>query len=274
MPTQPNRKSLHAMAVAVVLVLFTSFPLFAGGIGIELLFYTLDLSVSLGKVPAAVGDSLHELGIPSADAAAARADLETELAKIEAKLPVDSLPVPLLGGSIEFPIIIGGLRLSGGILTDTILRDAAGMFNFSVPQPLFDTSFPIDGHSGSITIDPHFSTFMVSAEVVSQIDLLIAGIEFGAGVSYVQGSITPRVDIINVPDRFTDRIAAALGKLHLDGFHWSALTTHFSLGVEIGPPFLRLFARGRFIVPLDQTSGWWDIRIGRFAGSLGVVIRF
>ena len=264
------------MAVAVVLVLFTSFPLFAGGIGIELLFYTLDLSVSLGKVPAAVGDSLHELGVLPADVTAIRADLETALAKIKADLPVDSLPVPLLGGSIEFPlplIIIDGLRLSGGILTDTILRDAAGMFNFSVPQPLFDTSFLINGHSGSITIDPHFSTFMVSAEVVSQIDLLIAGIEFGAGVSYVQGSITPRVDI-DVPDRFTDRIAAALGKLHLDGFHWSALTTHFSLGVEIGPPFLRLFARGRFIVPLDQTSGWWDIRIGRFAGSLGVVIRF
>lgn len=277
MPTQPNRKSLHAMAVAVVLVLFTSFPLFAGGIGIELLFYTLDLSVFLDNVPLAVGESLHELGIPSADAAAARADLETALAKIKADLPVDSLPVPLLGGSIEFPlplIIIDGLRLSGGILTDTILRDAAGMFNLSVPQPLFDTSFPIDGHSGSITIDPRFFTFMVSAEVVSQIDLLIAGIEFGAGVSYVQGSITPQVDIINVPDRFTDRIAPALGKLHLDGFHWSALTTHFSLGVEIGPPFLRLFARGRFIVPLDQTSGWWDIRIGRFAGSLGVVIRF
>lgn len=273
MLAQPNRKSLRAMAVAVVLVLFTSFPLFAGGIGIELLFYTLDLSVSLGKVPAAVGDSLHELGVLPADVTAIRADLETELAKIEAKLPVDSLPVPLLGGSIEFPLIIGGLRLSGGILTDTILRDAAGMFNLIVLRPLLDTSFLINGHSGSITIDPHFSTFMVSAEVVNRINLLIAGIELGAGVSYVQGSIDFPQAEIKAPG-FEGRIAAALAELHLDGFSWSAFATHFSLGVEIGPPFLRLFARGRFIFPLNQTSGWWDIRIGRFAGSLGVVIRF
>jgi len=80
---------------------------------------------------------------------------------------------------------------------------------------------------------------------------------------------------ISVPARFKDRIDAAKTKLHLDEFLWSALLSRLSLGVEIGPPFLRIFARGHLLFfPLHETPHWWRIKTGQFAGELGVVIRF
>ncbi|MCI2425397.1 hypothetical protein LM599_05290 [Candidatus Acetothermia bacterium] len=276
MPTQSDRKSLYVTAIVVVLTLFISFSGFAGGVSIKLLFYTLDLAASLAKVPDAITDSLTALGVSPADATMIRTDVENMTARIKRDFSTSSVPIPLLGGAIEFPlplIVIDGLRLSGGILTDTILRNVGSIFNLTIPQPLLEKSFDIEGQRGSITIDPRFSTMMGAVEVVNRIDLLIAGIELGAGVGFIQGSITPQVKI-DVPKIFAVRIPDALAALHRGELVWSAFVTHLSLGVEIGPPFFRLFARGHLIIPLRTTTGWWEIKIGRFAGSLGVVVRF
>lgn len=245
---------------------------FAFGIGAEISFYTLDLSASLAKLPVAVGESLHELGIPAADVAAILVDLEADLAQIEADLPVTSLPIPLLGGAIELPLPLFGfdrLRLSGGILTDGILHGAVGI---EAPSPLIDATIEIDGALGEVRIDPTFSTFMLATEIVKQFDLLIMGFDLAVGGSLIRGRIDPQVKIV-APD-FQEEADAALRALHLDGIHWSTFAFHASLGVEVGPPFLRLFARGRLLLPISQTAGWWEIATGSISGSIGMVIRF
>ncbi|MCD5416004.1 hypothetical protein LR032_02715 [Candidatus Bipolaricaulota bacterium] len=260
-----------------VLLLALLLPLtgFAFGIGVEISFYTLDLSASLAKVSPAVEDSLHRLGIPLMDIATTIVDLEAALAQIEANLPVTSLPLPLLGGSIELPfpfLVIDRLRLSGGILSDGLLGGAAGLFGTEIPSLLIDETIVIDRVEGTIRAAPSFSTLMLATEFIKQVDLLIMGFDLGVGGSLIQGRIDPQVEI-NLPGLQTEA-DAALAALHLDGISWSTFAFHASFGAEIGPPFLRMFARGRLLLPISQTPGWWGIRIGSISGSVGLAVRF
>ena len=259
----------------LVLLLFISFSGLAGGIGAGLSFYTLDLSPTMAQIPTAVSDSLDALGIAGADKSTILADLETTLAQIEADFPVSSTPIPLLGGSIGISlpfIVVDELRISGGILNDSLLRGIADLFDLELPSPLFDETIDTGQGTGTITADLSFSTFMLSSELVKRFDLIIAGIELGVGVDLIKGSVVPQVEAV-LPG-FQPEVDAALAALHLDEFHWSVFATHVSLGMELGPPFLRLFARGQILIPISHSTGWWLFAIGSISGSIGMVIRF
>jgi len=263
------------MVGTLVLLLFISFSGLSGGIGAGLSFYTLDISPTISQIPTAVSGSLDALGISGTDKITILADLDATLAQIEADFPVSSTPIPLLGGSIGISlpfIVVDELRISGGILNDSLLRGMANLFNLAVPSPLFNETIDTGLGTGTITADLSLSTFMLSSELVKRFNLIIAGIELGVGIDLIQGSVIPQIEAV-LPG-FQPEVDAALAALHLDEFHWSVFATHVSLGVELGPPFLRLFARGQILLPLSQSSGWWPFAMGSLSGSVGVVIRF
>ena len=248
----------------LVLLLLISFSGLSGGVGAGLSFYTLDLAPTMAQIPTAVSDSLDALGISGTDKSTILADIEAALAQIEADFPVSSIPIPLLGGSIGISlpfIVVDELRISGGILNDSLLRGMADLFGLQLPSPLFDETIDTGQGTGTITADLSLSTFMLSSELAKRFNLIIAGIELGVGFDLIQGSVVPQVD-------------AALAALHLDEFHWSVFATHVSLGVELGPPFLRLFARGQILIPISHSTGWWPFATGSISGSIGMVIRF
>lgn len=270
-----KRGALLRGAIPITLVLLIPSLALAGGIALEIPFYTIDLTATLAQVPTAVADSLDALGVPSADADEVIAELNTALAEIETELPVSSLPVPLFGGSIEFSlpfVLIDGLRLSGGFLNDALLRGVADLFDLTVPQPLLHAQFEADGFEATVTADLSFFTFMLATDLVKRLDLAIAAIDLGLGVDLIQGRITPQVNI-DAPG-FQTEVDAALAALHLGELYWSAFAVHGTFGFEIGLPFLRTFVEVRFLLPISQSRGWWPISVDGFAGSVGMVIRF
>jgi len=257
-----------------------------GGISFGIPFYTVDLTETLELIPQTVSDSLDaldtwltDLGMPITEIDDLLSDIDSSitdyLSAIE-ELPTASFPIPLVGGSIEFGlplVVIDGIRLSGGILNQTILFGAADLLNLGVPNSI-DGQIEIDGSTTTYTIAPSFSTFMLSTDVIKRLDLVIAGISFGAGVDLIQGEIglaTPIIDLIDPP---SPGFQSVLDALHLDGLSWSAFAAHASLGVEVGLPFLRLVGEARFMLPISQTPGSWKIKVGQWAGSVGLVIRF
>jgi len=263
------------MMGTLVLLLLISFSGLSGGIGAGLSFYTLDLAPTMAQIPTAVSDSLDALGISGTDKSTILADLDATLAQIEADFPVSSMPIPLLGGSIGISlpfIVVDELRISGGILNDSLLRGMASLFDLELPSPLFDETIDTGLGTGTLTADLSLSTFMLSSELVKRFDLIIAGIELGVGFDLIQGSVVPQVEAV-LPG-FQPEVDAALTALHLDEFHWSVFATHVSLGVELGPPFLRLFARGQILIPISHSTGWWPFTISSLSGSIGMVIRF
>lgn len=258
---------------------------FAGGIGAELPIYTVDLSGTLAKVSVAVQGAfteiegaLADLGMPPADLDALAAQFDQALSEVEQGLGEfpSLVPIPHFGGSIEFSlpfVVVDGLRFSGGVLNDRILRGIGGLFGFEIPQPLLDVEIEEDGFEASFAVDVSFSSFILSTDLVKRLDLVIAAIDFGLGVDVIQGRITPQVDY-EVPQEFQDGADAALEALHLGELHWSAFGIHGLVGFELGPPILRLVAECRFFLPVSQATGWWEIGVGNLTGSIGLVIRF
>ena len=274
--------------VAGILVVWLglfSFGAQAGGIGVELPIYTVDLSGTLAKVSVAVQGAfteiegaLADLGMPPADLDAVAAQFDQALSDVEQGLGEfpSLVPIPHFGGSIEFSlpfVVVDGLRFSGGVLNDRILRGIGGLFGFEIPQPLLGVEIEEDGFEASFTVDVSFSSFVLSTDLVKRLDLVIAAIDLGLGVDVIQGRITPQVDY-EVPQEFQDGAAAALGALHLGELHWSAFGIHGLVGFELGPPFLRLVAECRVFLPVSQATGWWEIGVGNLTGSIGLVIRF
>ncbi|HCP31723.1 TPA: hypothetical protein DIT45_00460 [Candidatus Acetothermia bacterium] len=256
-----------AIALLIALLPVTAF---AFGIGVEIPFYTLDLTTTLAQVTVAAEGALGALGVPPAEAAEVLNEIDMEVSA----LPL-LFPVPLLGGSIEFSlpfVLIDGLRLSGGFLNDALLRGLADLFDLMVPQPLLHEQFEADGFEATVTADVSFFTFMLSTDLVKRLDLLIAGIDIGLGLDLIQGRITPEV-ALDVPG-FETEVDAALAALHLGELYWSAFAAHGTFGFEIGLPFLRTFVEVRYLLPISRTPGWWGLDIGGFTGSVGLVIRF
>ena len=257
----------------------------AGGIGVELPIYTVDLSGTLAKVSVAaqgafteIEAALADLGMPPADLAALAAQFDQALSDMEQGLGEfpTLLPIPHFGGSIEFSLpftLIDGVRISGGILNDRVLRGIGDLVGVLIPQPIVEVEVEEDGFEASFEADVSFSSLVLSTDVVKRLDLVIAAVGFGLGVDVIQGRVSPAVDY-DVPPQFQDGADAAVAALHLDELHWSAFGVHGWLGFELGPPFLRLVAECRGFLPVSQSAGWWEIRVGNLVGSIGVVIRF
>ena len=277
--------SVRTAAVMVLCVALGTATALAGGLEASLPFYTIDWTGTLQRVPVSldaafsvVEAELIARGIPPADLDEVRGEVEAVLDEIEETmegLPL-LLPVPLMGAGIEFSLpipFISGLRLSGGVLNDLLIRRLAAVAGEPISEPLIDAAFDADTVSGRVTADAAFSTWMASAEVVSRFDALFAAMSVAVGVDWIQGAIVPSVEF-DVPPDWAATASGALAELHLDDLSWSTFAVHGALGVEIGLPFLRVYGQVRFLLPVNERVGWWQLRAGRYAGALGMVIRF
>lgn len=271
-----KRRTLTSGITAVLIISLVPLAVFAGGIGLNLSVCTVDLSGPWSQIPQAASDALAAFGVGASDAAQVLEDLNTSLSDIAEAIPIALFPVPFVGGSIEFDlpfVVIDGLRISGGVFNDALLTGLGSIVGIAIPQPI-GTDMQFDTGEGTLDLsaDLYFSTFKLTTEVVKRLDLLAAGIEFGAGVDLVQGRIGPVVDV-SFPGHQSE-VDAAEAALHLDGLTWSTFAVHTCVQLEIGPPFLRLTVQGALMLPLSESSGWWAIRSGRLSGSIGLVIRF
>lgn len=280
-----NQRPVRTVLVVVCAILLCGLSAAAGGLYFGVPIYTLDLSMTLTQLPVAVNgafDALEaafiDLGVPPAELGEIQAQFNDALAGIEdftSDFPA-WVPVPLLGGGIEFElplIVIDGIRISGGWLSETLVRSISSMAGFEIPQPLADFDLEIGDYPGNMVADLNFSAWAFSTEAVKRLDLLILALDFGVGLDLFGGEIEPRISY-DLPAEMTDGVATALDALHLDELAWSSFAIHGMIGFELGPPFLRLYGDVRWTVPLSQNEGWWGIRVGPVSALLGFVIRF
>jgi hypothetical protein len=280
-----KRRLLRVSAATICGILIHAASAVAGGVTFGVPVYVLDLSGTLDRIPiavegafAAVEGALIDLGVPPADLDEIRDRIDETLDQVDgfAQTFPPLLPVPLLGGTIEISlplIVVDSLRFTGGVLSDGLLRGVARLAGTEIPQPLLDATFDSGGFSGTATIDAAFSSWMLSTDVVKRFDVLVLALTLGGGIDLMRGEIRPLVDL-EVPAQFEDGVAGALAALHLDELTWSTFAVHGVVGLEIGPPFLRIYGDVRFLLPLSEAASWWDLRLGGLAAVLGVVIRF
>ena len=257
----------------------------AVGLGIGPVIGTIDVAGTVAKVPAAataafdaLDGAFASLGLPQVDRDAIRAEFEQSLVEIEQSLALfpTVLPMPLVGGSFELPLplfLVDGVRISGGFLTDGLVRGVADLLGLTIPSPLVDIALDEGELDGSIEANLAFRSWQMATELYTRFDVLVAALELAVGIQWASWDATPIVQI-DVPPELADGADAALDALHLDGFNASAFAIHAGVGIELGPPFLRLSFRGRIALPISASSGWWALGIGDFGGAIEVVIRF
>ena len=284
-PTMSQRP-VRITAVVVCTILLCGLSVAAGGVYLGVPAFTLDLSTTLTQLPVAVNgafDALEatfiDLGVPPAELGEIRVQFDDAVAGIDdftQEFPA-WVPVPLIGGGIEFGLpllIIDSIRISGGLLSETLVRSISDVAGFQIPQPLVDdVDLEIGEYLGNVTADLEFSAWALSTEVAKRLDLLILALNFGAGLDLIGGEIVPRISY-DLPPEMMGGVAEALNELHLDELAWSAFAVHGMIGFEVGPPFLRLYGDVRWMIPLSQDEKWWGIRLGPVSALLGFVIRF
>jgi len=270
------------LALCVVLAALTAC---AGGFAFEIPLYTIDVSAAFAQVPVAaeaaydeIDGALASYGMPPEDRDVLRSDFEDVLSDVIDGLSMAPtiLPVPHLGAALEIGLpllVIDSVRISGGVLSDGVLRWAAGVAGFPVPSPMVDVVFDENGLSGLVLADLGFSSWTLRTEIRKRLDALVLALNLGAGVQLTGGAVDVLFDV-DVPPALQVGVDEALLEMHLDGLTWSAFSIHGLIGIELGPPFLRLAAEARFVVPISQSSGWWGIQQAQLGGSVGVTIRF
>jgi len=276
-------RRLIALCIAASVLL--SLTAWAGGIGLGIPLVTLDVTGTFDKVPVAFDDALELLEISFRDLGASTAELDdlrdrfaelnTEWTDAFGDLPM-WLPLPLLGGSLEFRLpllVVDGLRVTGGFVSDGLLRRLGGFANLPIPDPLLELDLSVGAETTSLSADLGFSSIMVASELTKRFDLFFVAIELGAGVYLVRGEIAPAVSI-DGSQQLAEDLRDVVEVLHVDGLTWSEFGAHSLVGIELGPPFLRLHADVRYTFPISRTTGWWDLGVGRLAAVLGMVIRF
>jgi hypothetical protein len=258
----------------------------AGGLYLAAPLVTLDLTTASARLPVAVEDAfdallaaLTDAGVPPGDLAAAEQEFDTVLTEVQraAQAAPPWVPLPLLGGGFEIRlplVVVDGLRVSGGILTDGLVRSLARAVGEEIPQPLADIEFQMGPETARFTADMAFSAWAISTELVKRFDLLVLAFNLGAGVDLMGGRVVPSVHHENVPPQLVAGIEGARTALHLDELSWSAFAVHGVVGFELGPPFLRLYGDLRWTVPLSVGERWWGLRPGPIAAMVGLVIRF
>lgn len=280
-----NLQPIRTTIVVVCAILLGGLSVAAGGLYFGVPVFTLDLSTTLAQAPVAVNAALDaleatfvDLGVPPAELAGIRLQFDEVVAGVEdftSGFP-GWVPIPLLGGGIEFGLplgVIDGVRISGGFLSENLVRSISSLAGFEIPQPLADFDLDLGTSSGNVVADLEFSAWMLSTEVVKRVELFVLALDFGVGLDLIGGEILPRISY-DLPAEMAAGAAGALNALHLDELTWSALAVHGMIGFELGPPFLRLYGDVRWTMPLSQDEGWWSIRLGPVSALLGFVIRF
>jgi hypothetical protein len=257
----------------------------AGGLFFGPEVYSLDLQGAFGQVPSAAQDAfavfeqaLTDQGATQEEIDEIESGFQDALAQLEATISTapTQVPVPLLAGGFDVGlplVVIDGIRFSFGLLTDGMLREVASWAGIGVPAPLVDASIDLGEETATVTGDVGFVTWSAALDAVKRLDLWIAAFDLFAGCGLTQGRIDPSISV-EVPAAWTDAAEGALDALRLDGLTWSAFSLHGGVGLELGLPFLRLYVDVKFVLPLGQSSGWWNLRVGQWAGALGMVIRF
>ncbi len=278
--------SWRTAAVVLVLALMAgTTSAYAGGFDLGCEIISLDVTGTLTRVPVAFHAASDEIlsalasqGMSPSDLAEVQTEFDTAIADVTSSLATfpTLVPFPLVAGGIEISlpwVVVDGLRFSGGVLTGAMVRSIAGMAGAEIPAPLVDTSFDLGGEPAHVTLDADVSAWTLSIEAVKRFDLLLAALNLSAGVDYIGGAV--KLDVNHqVPAEWSGAMDAALAALHPDDVHWSALAAHVGARLELGVPFLRLYVEARLVQPVFEGVGWWDLHVGGFAGSLGVVIRF
>jgi len=280
-----NQQQVRMILIAACTILLCGLSVAAGGLYFGVPAFTLDVSTTLTQLPVAVDGALDvmetmfvDLGVPPAEMGEIRAqfdDVRAGIVDFAGAFP-PWVPVPLVGGGIEFGlplVIIDGIRISGGFLSESLVRLVSSAAGVEIPQPLLDLDLDIGEDSGNVLADLDFSAWSFSTEAVKRFDLFILALNLGVGLDLIGGEILPRISY-DLPPEMMDGVADALDELHLDDLTWSAFAVHGMLGFEIGPPFLRFYGDVRWTIPLSQAEEWWGIRLGPVSALLGFVIRF
>ena len=256
-----------------------------GGVTFGMPISMLDVTDTFDRVPIAVDEAFAEIEEVLINLGLTQTDLDeiedwidesiNQLDDLAETLP-PYLPVPMLGGTIEFSlplVLVDGLRFTGGLLSDDLVRSIARLAGKEIPEPLFEHTFDSPEFAGAAAIDVELSSWMLSTDVVKRFDAIALAVTLGGGIDLIGGEIQPLLDV-DVPPEFEEDVADALAALRVDGMTWSTFAAHAVIGFEIGPPFLRLYGDVRFLLPFSRSQGWWGLRTGGLAAVLGVVIRF
>ncbi len=266
-------------------VLLGALTVNAGGLYLGLPLATVDLEASLTKVPIAVGNALDALetaiaglGVPPSEWDEIQQAFDDALASVEtfAETFPAWVPLPLIGGGVEIGlplVVIDGLRISGGMVSDELVRSIAGWGELDIPRPLVDFEIDIGEETGTVLGDIDLSAWMLSTELVKRFDLLLFAVTFGAGIDLIGADVVPTL-VVDVPEEVEDGVADAVAALHLDALSWSSFAAHATLGFEVGPPFLRLYGDVRWTMPVSSSTEWWALGTGPLSALIGFVIRF
>ncbi len=281
MRTRPVR----ATAVILCVLVMSSASAGAGGLVVGLPVQTLDLTLTLERLPVALSASFTALETMAEDLGASPSQLD-EFRSITDDIVLDVeaftedvpswIPIPLIGGGVEFRLpllVIDGIRFSGGLLSGGMVRSFAALAGLEIPNPLFEAAVELADYQGHVRADLEFSAYSLSTDVIKRFDLLLLSLNVGAGVELTGGRLRP-ILVYDAPSELETGIAGALEALHLEELAWSAFAVHGMMGMEIGPPFLRLTGELRWSVILSEQETWWGIRPGAMTALLGFVIRF
>lgn len=277
----------RARAAAAMLLVLILGAMGGRGAGLELgcEIVPLDAAGAFAKIPAAFGASsdallalLSEQGVPPSELADIEADFDAALTDVTTTLVglPSFIPIPLVAGGVEIPlslVVVDAVRVSGGVLDSAIVRGIASAAGIEIPSPLVDETFDLDGETAGLALDVDVSSWSVAMDAVKRLDIWIAALNLSAGFGYTAGGITVDVER-DVPADWIRGVDSALAELHLEELRWAALTTRVGARLELGLPFLRVYAEARLVQPLVEWVGWWDLGVAGWAGTLGVVIRF
>ncbi|MBN1858768.1 hypothetical protein JW848_06140 [Candidatus Bipolaricaulota bacterium] len=263
----------------------------AGGLGFGFPFYTINVLPAVEQAPVIMDQAAEAWeaaliadGLPPEVARGLAAEIEAVGDQIAASIPswttgtpgilLQAIPIPHIGGAIEFGlpfVVLDTLRFEAGWLSETLVLKALDLAGLG--SGLEDWPLVIDWDEALLWVEPEVRSMVLSTDVAKQIGLLVADIDLGIGVDLIAGRVLSGISVEG--GLFQETIHVLISELQLESLRWTAFAVHGSIGIGIGPPFLRLYARLRGMVPISQSvSGGWAISIGGLSGSVGMVIRF
>ena len=166
-----------------------------------------------------------------------------ELSAMLGELP-NLVPVPLVGIFLGIPLGPVELQLAGALLTDGLLRNV-GLW------PAYGMDL-----AESLHLDFMLRAYHLALGVSPRLDLGFVAFALAAGLSLSGGDLSLQVA--------TDE----------EKLGWGAIGGTLGARLELGLPFLRLFALGAAFFPWGQIEDAWGAFVGPWQGAMGVVIRF
>ncbi len=275
----------------LLIVVAVSLSAMSGAVSVGVPFYTINVLPALEQVPSVIDqaasaweDALIAEGLPPEVAAELAAEVEAVGDEIAALIPfwtagtpgalLQAVPVPHIGGAIEFHlpfVVLDTLRIEAGWLSEALVVSLLEMAGLGLG--LEDWPLVIDWDEASLWVAPEVRSMVLSTDIAKQVGLLVADIDLGVGVELISGRIMSGISVVG--GALQETISVLISELQLESLRWTAFAVHGSIGIGIGPPFLRLYARLKGTVPISQSvSGGWLMSVGGLSGSVGMVIRF